>query len=107
MKDIDNPRIVALGITYKPDTYDVRNSPAQQIIKILHDDGCEVIAADPLVDGYQYESIKEIAKDADCLVVLVEHKVIKEELAREETEIKQAMRRPVIIRFYPETPENR
>ena len=106
VQDTENPRIVALGITYKPDTYDTRNSPAKEIVRILHDDGYEVIAVDPLVDGYKYESIKDVAKDADCLVVLVEHKAVKEELAREETEIKKAMRRPVIMRFYHEKQKN-
>ena len=100
LKDIKNPQIVALGITYKPDTYDIRNSPALKIVEILRGDGYQVTAYDPWVAGKQYTSIKEAAKGADCLVVLVEHKVIREELAKNEAEIKKAMRRPLIIRFY-------
>ncbi len=102
LKDIKNPRIVALGITYKPDTYDTRNSPALKIIELLKGDGYKVVAYDPLVAGYQYTSIEEIARGADCLVVLVEHRVIKEELALTETEITKAMRKPLVLRFYPE-----
>jgi len=102
VKDIDNPRIVALGVTYKPDTYDTRNSPALKIIQLLREDGYEVVVADPLVAEYRYESIKDAAQGADCLVMLVEHKAVKEELAREETEIKQAMRHPLIMWFYPD-----
>jgi UDP-N-acetyl-D-mannosaminuronic acid dehydrogenase len=102
LKDVKNPRIVALGITYKPDTYDTRNSPALKIIELLKDDGYKVTAYDPLVADYQYSSIEEVAKGADCLVVLVEHRVIKEELSRREAEIKKAMRRPLVLRFYPE-----
>lgn len=102
LKDIKNPRIVALGITYKPDTYDTRNSPALKIIELLKDDGYRVTAYDPLVADYQYSSIEEVARGADCLVVLVEHRLIKEELSRREAEIKKAMRRPLILRFYPE-----
>ena len=102
LKDIKDPRIVALGVTYKPDTYDIRNSPALKIIGLLRADGYQVEAYDPLAEGYQYTSIKEMAKGADCLVMLVEHKIIKEEFARKEKEIKQAMRQPVILRFYPE-----
>ncbi|MBI2850385.1 MAG: nucleotide sugar dehydrogenase [Chloroflexi bacterium] len=100
LKDIRNPKIVALGITYKPDTYDVRNSPALKIIDLLREDGYAVKAYDPWVKKYQYPSIEEIAKKADCLLVLVEHKLIKEELARNKTEIEQAMRHPIIMRFY-------
>ena len=103
VRDIKDPRIVALGVTYKPDTYDVRNSPALKIIDLLKEDGYQVEFYDPLVEGHQYTFIKEVAKEADCLVMLVEHQVIKEQLAREETEIKEVMRHPLILRFYPET----
>ena len=105
LKDIDNPKIVVLGMTYKPDTYDTRNSPAQKIIGILKADGYQVKAYDPKVKGCQYSSIKEIAKGADALVVLVEHKVIRDELFKKEAEIKKAMRRPLILRFYYEASE--
>lgn len=102
LKDIKNPRIIALGITYKPDTYDIRNSPALRIIDLLREDGYRVDAYDPIAEGYEYSSIAELVKETDCLIVLVEHKVIREELAKKETEIKKAMRNPLIMRFYPE-----
>lgn len=102
LRDIKNPRIVALGVTYKANTYDVRNSPAQRIIDLLRQDGYQVEAYDPLVAGHQYPSIAEVAKGADCLVVLVEHQVIREELAKKEKEIKRVMRHDLILRFYPE-----
>ncbi|GAG99410.1 unnamed protein product, partial [marine sediment metagenome] len=80
---------------------------ALKIIEMLKENGYEVVPCDPLVEGYGYTSIEEVAGGADCLVVLVEHRAVKEELALKETEIKQAMRQPLIIRFYPETPKNR
>jgi UDP-N-acetyl-D-mannosaminuronic acid dehydrogenase len=107
LKDIENPKIIALGMTYKPDTYDTRNSPALQIIETLQKNGYEVIPYDSFVEGHGYTSIAEIARNADALVVLVEHRAVKEELALKEVEIRRAMRRPLIIRFYPETPEHR
>jgi UDP-N-acetyl-D-mannosaminuronate dehydrogenase len=67
---------------------------------LLKTDGYTVAAYDPIVKGYEYDSIESIAKNADCLVVLVEHKAIREELARKEAEIKKAMHHPLIIRFY-------
>ena len=102
LKDMKNPRIIALGITYKPDTYDTRNSPALKIINLLREDGYQVETYDPLAEGYQYASIEEVAKEADCLVVLVEHQIIKEEFDGKETDIKKAMRHPLVLRFYLE-----
>lgn len=39
LKDIAKPKIVALGATYKPDTCDLRESPALQIVDLLRQDG--------------------------------------------------------------------
>ncbi|MBN1161418.1 MAG: nucleotide sugar dehydrogenase [Dehalococcoidales bacterium] len=105
LKDIDNPKIVALGMTYKPDTYDTRNSPAQKIIGLLKADGYRVSAYDPKVKGCQYSSIAKIVEGADALVVLVEHKTIRDELEKKETEIKKAMRHPLVLRFYYQASE--
>jgi hypothetical protein len=56
---------------------------------------------DPIADGYSYAPLEELVKGADCLVVLVEHTVIRKELEKKEAEIRKAMRNPLIIRFYP------
>lgn len=105
IKDIKNPRIVVLGVTYKPDTSDVRNSPALEIVGLLKEDGYSVEAFDPLAAGYKYSSAHELAAGADCLVILVEHRIIREELAAAEADIKKVMRNPLIIRFYSGTVE--
>lgn len=102
VQGIPNPRIVALGVTYKPNIDDTRNSPALEIIDLLRGDGYHLEAYDPLVEGYGYHHIREIAKGADCLLVLVEHRVIQEELSQEEEEIRRVMRHPLIVRFFNE-----
>jgi UDP-N-acetyl-D-mannosaminuronic acid dehydrogenase len=100
LKNIKKPRIIALGITYKPDTYDTRNSPAMEIIDILKKEKYDITAYDPIVKDMGYDSIESIVKSADCLLILVEHKAIRDELARNSEAIKKAMRHPVILRFY-------
>ena len=101
VRDIPTPRIVALGVTYKPNTYDTRNSPALRIVELLRADGYCVEAYDPLADGYQYDRIATLARDADCLVALVEHAQVVEELDACWDEVQQTMRHPIILRFYP------
>lgn len=101
VKDLSDPQIVALGLAYKPNTYDVRNSPAVKIIQSLQDDGYAVEAYDPLVEGHGYDSIAQVAEGADCLVILVEHSVIRDELSSDEARIRSAMRHPRIMRFFP------
>lgn len=99
LKDIRNPRIVALGMTYKPDSDDLRESPSLEVIKILKEDGYDVRAYDNFVEGHSYDSIAKIAKDADCMVVLVEHTSIKKELDTFEGVVKSFMRTPIILRI--------
>jgi len=99
LKDIDNPKIVALGMTYKPDSDDLRESPALEIIQILKEEGYNITGYDNFVKGHEYRSIKHVAKDADCVVVLVEHTEIKEELENFDNEIILIMKTPIILRL--------
>jgi UDP-N-acetyl-D-mannosaminuronic acid dehydrogenase len=99
LKDIRDPKVVALGMTYKPDSDDLRESPSLEVVRILREDGYNVVAYDNLVEGHGYSSIADIAKDADCVVVLVEHAGIKKELDLSERAIKSNMRTPIILRI--------
>jgi len=99
LRGIKNPKIVALGLTYKPDSDDFRESPSLEVIRILKEDGYEVAAYDNLVKDHGYNSILDIAKDVDCLVVLVEHTSIRKELEKFESKIKSVMRTPIILRI--------
>ncbi|NWF87075.1 nucleotide sugar dehydrogenase [Candidatus Bathyarchaeota archaeon] len=99
LKNIKNPKIVALGLTYKPDSDDLRESPSLEVITLLKEDGYNVVSYDNFVKGHKYRSIANIAKGADCLAVLVEHTAIREELEKYEAKIKSLMRTPIILRI--------
>ncbi len=99
LKDVKDPQIITLGMTYKPDSDDLRESPAIEVIKNLKEEGYNVSAYDNFVKGHKYDSIASIAKGADCIVVLVEHTSIKKELDRAENKIKAAMKNPIVLRI--------
>jgi len=99
LKGIRDPKIIALGMTYKPDSDDLRESPAIEVIKNLKEEGYNISAYDTFVKGHEYDSIVNIAKGADCVVVLVEHTSIKEELEKTENEIKACMKNHFILRI--------
>src|SRR5436309_1699220 len=65
--DVSEPRIVLIGMSYKPDTDDVRDSPALEISETLRMDGYDVRHYDPLVESKGYASLVEAAKGADLL----------------------------------------
>ncbi len=97
MRKIADPKIVALGMTYKPDSDDLRESPALRIIEILKGEGYDIKSYDNFVKGFEYGSIKDIAVNVDCIVTLVEHTAIREELERDGDEIRLVMRNPTIL----------
>jgi UDP-N-acetyl-D-mannosaminuronic acid dehydrogenase len=99
LREVKDPKIVVLGMTYKPDSDDLRESPSLDIIRILEDDGYDVTAYDNFVKDHGYHSILDVARGADCLAVLVEHTSAKQELAKYERQIKSVMRSPIVLRI--------
>ena len=49
-RSVEDARILVLGVAYKPDVGDVRESPGVMIMQLLHQRGAEVRFHDPYVD---------------------------------------------------------
>jgi UDP-N-acetyl-D-glucosamine dehydrogenase len=80
-KALNGSRILMLGVAYKRDIDDVRESPALDIIKLLEEKGAEVVYHDPYVaevheDGVVRRGVElsdaELAK-ADCVLIATDH----------------------------------
>lgn len=78
-------RVVCLGLTFKPDIDDIRESPALNIVRNLAKKGINVSAIDPnvkkeVVDNEDIKLIKidNLAELADIIVILVSHSFFKE-----------------------------
>jgi len=99
LKNVKNPKIIALGITYKPNVSDTRESPALKIIEILKNEGYDIKAYDPLVKGYEYSNIVDICKNVDCLLILVGHDKIKRDLGKNLKKILSVMKSNIILTF--------
>jgi UDP-N-acetyl-D-glucosamine dehydrogenase len=78
-KSIKGSKILVLGIAYKSDTNDIRESPALEVIRLLHAKGSEVFFHDPFiaeVPGLQYTDLNErMLNWADCVVLTTNHSV--------------------------------
>lgn len=79
--DLKGKHLAVLGLTFKPNTDDVRESPAIKIIKMLLERGATVAAYDPagmkpakavLPDVHYAEEMYETAEGADALLLLTE-----------------------------------
>lgn len=100
---LDGTTIGILGLSFKPNTDDMREAPAVEIIHMLQHEGARIQAYDPVaMDNAhrQLERVKlcddpyRVAKESDALVIATEWNEFKQlDLAR----IRDLMRRPVII----------
>ena len=97
--DLPDPEIVIIGMAYKPETDDVRESPALRIADLVRKDGYRVRQYDPLVDGHGYKSLVEAGRGADLLAILVPHRVVLEEFRENESAIRAAMRTQRVVMF--------
>ena len=80
-KPLKGSRVHVLGVAYKRDIDDVRESPALDIIHLLGRRGARITYHDPYVpmiqaDGVEMKSVDSTAvlEDADCVVVVTDHR---------------------------------
>jgi UDPglucose 6-dehydrogenase len=99
-------KLAVLGLAFKGDTDDIRESPAIDLVEMLLAEGCTVVAYDPAAmkraeselpasGQMRYATgIEDAAKDADALLILTDW----QEFARMDLEqLHDVMRYPIII----------
>ena len=80
-KSLNGAKILILGIAYKKDVEDTRESPALKIIQLLREKGAEVSYNDPYVsqihvpagDIESVELSEECLASMDCVVIVADH----------------------------------
>jgi len=101
-KPVNGSKILFLGVAYKPDIDDARESPAVEIMHIVSKKGGKVSYHDPYIPsvetGYAVETghaltlysvplTAETLHDADCVVLTTNHEVFDSELIKEHAKL--------------------
>jgi UDP-N-acetyl-D-glucosamine dehydrogenase len=88
-KPLNGARVLVLGVAFKPDIDDARNSPAERVIELLLSRGARVTYHDPYVPSFRVggdvfcresvtlESValtEEELAAADCVVIVTDHR---------------------------------
>ncbi len=82
-KVVKGSRVLIMGLTYKANVADTRESSVKGIIKTLREYGVEIYGYDPLLDdieaqfGIKYVSKLERIKNIDCIILSVAHDAFK------------------------------
>ena len=87
-KPVNGSKILVLGVAYKPDIDDVRESPALDVIRLLEERGATVSFHDPFIssvreDGHMREGVDltaDIVASTDAVVVVTDHKKVDYQL---------------------------
>jgi UDPglucose 6-dehydrogenase len=81
LNGLDDRSIGVLGLAFKPNTDDLREAPALEIVHLLQSEGANVKAFDPVAgeaaakitpDLVVCEDPYEVARDVDCLILVTE-----------------------------------
>ncbi|MBT3187442.1 MAG: nucleotide sugar dehydrogenase [Anaerolineae bacterium] len=90
---LEGKKIAALGLAYKPDVDDLRESPAVEVVHLLQDAGASVKAFEPFAPNAKLPNLttvpalNEALEDADAVILLVAHSQFKSLDATEISEI--------------------
>ncbi|MEZ5098371.1 MAG: nucleotide sugar dehydrogenase [Thermoleophilia bacterium] len=78
-RSLRGSRVALLGVAYKPDVGDVRESPALRLIELMQRSGAEVSYVDEHVPelhelGLVAQSLDEALAEADCICIVTAHR---------------------------------
>jgi UDP-N-acetyl-D-mannosaminuronic acid dehydrogenase len=71
------PKLACMGLAFKPDIDDLRESPALQITQALINDGLDILAVEPNIKkhkSFEVVDYNQAIETADIVVFLVKHK---------------------------------
>lgn len=101
--NIESKRIGVLGLSFKPNTDDLRFAPSLKVIATLREEGAKIRAFDPqgmnkakkiLKDVYYAKNLYDAAKGCDCLLIITEWDEFRN---LDFKKLKKVMRYPLII----------
>lgn len=81
-KSANGSTVVLLGVAYKPDIDDYRESPVFKVMQLLAAEGADVVTVDPYVDvfydhhGHVFQTTPlsdELLSRADCVTIITNH----------------------------------
>jgi UDP-N-acetyl-D-glucosamine dehydrogenase len=81
-KSVNGSNVLVLGVAYKPDIDDLRESPALDVIHLLQQKGAKVSYHDPYIPEFKHEDwemqsvsgLMPAVKSADVVVIVTNHK---------------------------------
>lgn len=90
-KSLNGSKVLVLGVAYKQDIDDYRESPAIRVIDVLKSEGADVVFYDPYIPKFrehgewyvgETELTEELVKSADLVVITASHSNVDYEMVQ-------------------------
>jgi UDP-N-acetyl-D-glucosamine dehydrogenase len=76
-KSVSGSKVLIVGVAYKPDIGDMRETPAEKLIHLLQNAGADVSYHDPFVAEFDgMRSVPLQPEDYDCIAIVTNHSTI-------------------------------
>jgi len=83
-KPVNGSRVLVLGVAYKKNIDDMRESPALDVIRLLEEQGATVVYHDPHVQSFREDGHERVSvdltdsalSDADIVVIITDHSAV-------------------------------
>jgi len=88
------PKVACLGLAFKPDIDDLRESPAVHIAEALVSQGYDVLAVEPNIekhDNFTLATLEDTLQKADVIAVLVKHRQFANDPVRKQLQTAKAL----------------
>jgi UDP-N-acetyl-D-glucosamine dehydrogenase len=80
-KPLNKAKIFVLGVTYKKDTEDIRESPSLKVIQLLREKGADISYNDPYIKTVELANVSLLSRElteanlaeADCVIIATDH----------------------------------
>jgi UDP-N-acetyl-D-glucosamine dehydrogenase len=87
-KSVNGSKILVLGVAYKRDIDDLRESPSLDVIRLLQERGAQISYTDPHVPNLHHENLplesieltEKALQESDCVVIITDHTAFDYEL---------------------------
>ena len=94
-KPVRDSRILILGVAYKRNVADIRESPALTVFELLNQKGAQVTYHDPHIPSFVHEGCPrqseplnvELLHQQDCVVILTDHSAVDYQLVIHEAKL--------------------
>jgi len=80
LKGVKDPTVTVLGVSYKGNVGDTRESPALKFIQLCENEGYVIKCYDPFVNAFDYPlfELDPALSDSDCIVLISDHLVFQQ-----------------------------